>query len=303
MQYPVCVLIFWFMSPPFNWKRYIWSFFPANSFMILTLKNNKRIDSTRQSLDLSLASAVMGGTDPRFVPILQPLIFLQSPLQLQPPRPSPRHSLLPTTINTTFVVGSLSPVNHELPDPPELFRKGQSCNHPPGQAASVGFLYISLSGLPFQLQKCGSQRYWENAMVPYISRRLEIRAVAESSSGTCRSCLKMSGVTALVPRKRSWAQRKPWIRSCCESASPGFCPQRCPPDFLKKCFLDHKVKFIKKDNHLTNSSGQPEAGLGETSLKCSPLSMTRSIQEQHLLKTCCGSLASGLQPESLPLTS
>lgn len=43
-----------------------------------------------------------------------------------------------------FVVGSLSPVNHELPDTPELFQKGQSCNHPPGQPASVGFLYISL---------------------------------------------------------------------------------------------------------------------------------------------------------------
>ncbi|OWK09673.1 hypothetical protein Celaphus_00006399 [Cervus elaphus hippelaphus] len=83
---------------------------------------------------------------------------------------------------------------------------------------------------------------------------------------------------------------------------PGFCPERCPPDFMKKRFLDHKVEFIKKDNHLTNSSGQPEAGLGETSLKCSPLSMTRSLQGQYLLKTCCSSLASGL-PETLPPTS
>ena len=122
--------------------------------MILTLKNNKRIDSTRQSLDLSLASAVMGGTDPRFVPILQPLIFLQSPLQLQPPRPSPRHSLLPTTINTSFVVGSLSPVNHELPDPPELFRKGGMDikmwifkNFPIGNInISQCLIYISLFG-------------------------------------------------------------------------------------------------------------------------------------------------------------
>ena len=242
-----------------------------------------------QTQDLSPFSSLWSSSNP---------LFSCSPQDHLHATPCFQQQLIPG-----FMVGSLSPVNHELSDPPELFRKGQSCNHPPGQPASVGFLYISLSGLPFQLQKCGGQRYWENAMVPYISRRFEIRAVAESSSGTCRSCLKMSGVTALVPRKRSWAQRKPWIRSCCESASPGFCPQRCPPDFLEKCFLAHKVKFIKKDNHLTNSSGQPEAGLGETSLKCSPLNMTRSLQGQHLLKTCCGSLASGLQPESLPLTS
>ena len=201
-----------------------------------------------------------------------------------------------------FVAGSLSPVNHELPDPPELFQKGQSYNHLPGQLhlwASCTSLFL---GFHSNCKSVAGQRYWENARVPHISRKFKIRAVAESSSGTCRSYLKMSGVTVLVPRKRSWAQRKPWIRSCCESASPGFRPERCPLDFMKKPFLDHKVEFIKKDNHLTNSSGQPEAGLGETSLKCSPLSTTRSLQGHHLLKTCCSSLASGL-PESLPPTT
>lgn len=251
--------------------------------------NNKRIDYTRQSLDLSLASAVLGEIDPRFVPILQ------SPLQLQPPRPSLCHPLLPTTVNTRFCGWLLVPSQPWAPRYTRIIPKRSKLQSPTWSTCICGLpVHLSL-GFHSNCKSVAGQKHWENARVPYISRRFEIRAMAESSSGICRSCLKMSGVTALVPRKRSWAQRKPWNRSCCESASPGFCPQRCPPDFLEKCFLDHKVI---KDNHPTNSSGQPEAGLGETSLKCSPLSMTESLQGQHLLKTCCSSLASWLQPES-----
>lgn len=138
MQYPVCVLIFWFMSP-FNWKRYIWSFFPANSFMILTLKNNKRIDCTRQSLDLSLASAVLGETDPRFVPILQ------SPLQLQPPRPSLCHPLLPTTVNTRFCGWLLVPSQPWAPRYTRIIPKRSKLQSPTWSTCICGLpVHLSL---------------------------------------------------------------------------------------------------------------------------------------------------------------
>lgn len=45
-----------------------------------------------------------------------------------------------------------------------------------------------------------------------MSRLHKTRTAAESSSRTCRSWHKMSGVTPWVPRKQPW--RKPWTSSC-----------------------------------------------------------------------------------------
>ena len=84
-----------------------------------------------QTQDLSPFSSLWSSSNP---------LFSCSPQDHLHATPCFQQQLIPG-----FVVGFLSAVNHELPDPPELFRKGQSCNHPPGQPASVGFLYISLS--------------------------------------------------------------------------------------------------------------------------------------------------------------
>lgn len=113
------------------------------------LKNNKRINCSRQSLDLSLASAVLGEIDPRFVPILQ------SPLQLQPPRPSLCHPLLPTTVNTRFCGWLLVPQS--------TMSSQNTQNYSKKVKAAITHLVnlhlwascTSLSGFPFQLQKCG----------------------------------------------------------------------------------------------------------------------------------------------------
>lgn len=119
-----------------------------------------------------------------------------------------------------FELNSLLLINHELPDPSELFHLGGGHRQPPYQHASsglytclpLGFYFnsdnVALEGMSHFFQKLAKENHRGMECLLKMQNQRDGRMVAAPSSRMCRSHLKMNGVKPRMLWKLPFSWRR-----------------------------------------------------------------------------------------------
>lgn len=120
---------------------------------------------------------------------------------------SPRHPSFQSHLTPFSVINSLLQINHELPDPPELFHQ-DSGYHP---LANAGMLYLTSLGFHFRLEDValeGVSHYWATTWSTSIAcwpqNRLSRRLTLKHDKET----FKPGGLPYSGASSQGWARRK-----------------------------------------------------------------------------------------------